>query len=196
MKAIQSDDHEDRYRKIARVINSLTDALSSGSIEKKAILDTRLRLQFIAHVVDRTTNQISDTMTSSSGKSGGEKESFAGSVLAASLAYVLTPEQGQFPTYCSVFLDEAFSNTSDKVSSRVLQTFKELKLHVNLITPFKNIGVSREYTKTLIMLSKNESTHVSTTNTLSWEEYDENKQQLNDDALKELGMTVNEDNKI
>lgn len=35
------------------------------------------------------------------------------------------------------FLDEAFSNTAEAVSRRVLKVFKALKIHVNLITPYK-----------------------------------------------------------
>lgn len=42
--------------------------------------------------IDAKTREVRDVLMSSSGKSGDEKESFAGTIVAASLAYVLTPD--------------------------------------------------------------------------------------------------------
>ena len=42
-------------------------------------------------------------LESSSGKSGGEKKPLAGTIVAASLAYVLTPDGYDYPIYKIVF---------------------------------------------------------------------------------------------
>lgn len=190
MNMLSLDDHELRYKAIEKVINTLTTALVSNAQEMKTVLDPRLRMQFLANVVDADTGEVKDTLNSSSGKSGGEKESFAGSVLAASLAYVLTPEGAQTPVYATVFLDEAFSNTSDKVSQRVLKIFHELGLHVNLITPFKNIELARDYAKSLVIMERNANTHSSSMCELSWQDYDEQLKLKKDQELLALGISV------
>ena len=179
-----------RYAAIEAVIDTLSIALESNAQEMKTILDPRLRMQFIANVIDKSTGDIKDTLNSSSGKSGGEKESFAGTVLAASLAYVLTPEGADSPIYSTVFLDEAFSNTSDKVSKRVLKVFKELNLHVNLITPFKNIELARDYAKSLVIMDRDSEKHNSSMCELSWEEYDAQLLAKQQNEALELGISV------
>lgn len=195
MNMLSLDDHEQRYKAIEKVINTLNTALTSNSQEMKTVLDPRLRMQFLANVVDAKTGEVKDTLNSSSGKSGGEKESFAGSVLAASLAYVLTPEGAQSPVYATVFLDEAFSNTSDKVSQRVLKIFHELGLHVNLITPFKNIELARDYAKSLVIMERDANNHSSSMCELSWQEYESQLKQKKDQELLSLGISVDEQSK-
>lgn len=190
MRMLTHDDHEGRYKAIEKVIDTLQKALDSNAQEMKSLLDPRLRMQFLANVIDKETGDVRDTMNSSSGKSGGEKESFAGSVLAASLAYVLTPEGTDYPVYATVFLDEAFSNTSDRVSKRVLKIFKELKLHVNLITPFKNIELARDFARSLVIMERNSDTHSSSMCELTWEDYDAQIKARQDRELAAAGIEI------
>lgn len=190
---ITSDDHEKRYDALEKVIQVLDTAVKNNNTKDNSrLLDPRLRMFFVAQELDRETNEIKDVLDSSSGKSGGEKEAFAGSVVAAALAYVLTPNDEEAPTYCSVFLDEAFSNTSDAVSIRVLRIFKELKLHVNLITPFKNIDVARDYARSLIIMTRDINTHNSMASELTWEQYDKQLNEARSQELANLGITIEE----
>ncbi len=198
LSLVVSDDHEARFRGLSKVIKILDDALNSSSLESRQLLDPRVRMKFLAKEIERGTDIVRDVLDSSSGKSGGEKEAFAGSVLAASLAYVLTPDRGAWPVYSSVFLDEAFSNTSDSVSSRVLRIFRELKLHVNLITPFKNIDIARDYARSLVIMTKSPQNE-SFVSELTWEEYDSKlsmkrrERELEDQkVIDEAGITVEE----
>ena len=143
MQAATGDDHEARFcglQAVVAILDKATSPSSGYTKESQRLLDPRYRLSFIAEDVDTASGQVLDVLASSSGKSGGEKEAFAGTVVAASLAYVLTPDTADAPIYCTVFLDEAFSNTAEAVSRRVLRVFRELRIHVNLITPFKNLG--------------------------------------------------------
>ncbi len=195
---IESIDNEKKFKAINNVIGILTNVLTTNAtMDSKKLLDPRLRMEFIAKELDRTTDQVKDVLDSSSGKSGGEKESFACTVMAASLAYVLTPQNYEAPVYASVFLDEAFSNTSEVVSRRVLRIFKELKIHINLITPYKNIEVAREYARSLILMDKNNDTNESSISELTWEEFDnqlkENKE-LELQEAKNLGIEILDEN--
>jgi len=182
-----SDDHELRFRHLQEVITLLDKASNSTTAHNKEslrLLDPRYQLTFFAEEVEAQTGKIRDVLMSSSGKSGGEKESFAGTIVAASLAYVLTPDGHDKPVYCTVFLDEAFSNTAEAVSRRVLRVFKELHIHINLITPYKNLNLARESARSLLIAERDVETHESRLCEVTWEELD--KMQAN----AELTATV------
>lgn len=176
MQAAIGDDHEARFAGLQAVVAILEKATSPASgytKESQRLLDPRYRLSFIAEDVETATGQVVDVLASSSGKSGGEKEAFAGTVVAASLAYVLTPDGANGPIYCTVFLDEAFSNTAEAVSRRVLRVFRELQIHVNLITPFKNLNLARESARSLLIAERDQQRHESHLCQVTWEEIDE-----------------------
>ena len=185
-----SDDHEARFRLLSDVVDILDKASAPGTStneESKRLLDPRYQMSFFAEEVDSQTLEIRDVLESSSGKSGGEKESFAGTIVAASLAYVLTPNGYDKPIYCTVFLDEAFSNTAEAVSRRVLRVFKELHIHVNLITPYKNLNLARESARSLLIAERNQTLHESHLCEVTWEEIDQRMAQQKQSAqLKEI----------
>ena len=175
MQGVTSDDHEARFAGLQTVVSILEKATSAASgytKESQRLLDPRYRLSFVAEDVETATGQVLDVLASSSGKSGGEKEAFAGTVVAASLAYVLTPDGADRPVYCTVFLDEAFSNTAEAVSRRVLRVFRELEIHVNLITPFKNLNLARESARSLLIVERDQQRHESRLCQVTWEEID------------------------
>lgn len=197
-----SDDHELRFRLLSDVVDILEKASApstSGNMESLRLLDPRYQMSFFAEEIDSQDFHIIDVLDSSSGKSGGEKESFAGIIVAASLAYVLTPDGYDRPIYCTVFLDEAFSNTAEAVSRRVLRVFKELHIHVNLITPYKNLNLARESARSLLIAERDPALHESHLCEVTWEEIDQRKAQQKQSAqltemageieLKELGNT-------
>ncbi|QEP45226.1 hypothetical protein D5085_18335 [Ectothiorhodospiraceae bacterium BW-2] len=167
----EPEDQEAHYHQLQKVVSQLDKATANQppTLESLRLLDPRYQLSFYAEEID-TDGVVKDRLTSSSGKSGGEKESFAGTIVAASLAYVLTPDGGEQPIYCTVFLDEAFSNSAEAVSRRVLRVFRELKLHVNLITPFKNLNLARESARSLIIVERDSATHESRSCEVTWEE--------------------------
>ncbi|HED39142.1 MAG TPA: hypothetical protein ENJ13_01775, partial [Chromatiales bacterium] len=117
-------------------------------------------------------------------------------IVAASLAYVLTPDGYDKPIYCTVFLDEAFSNTAEAVSRRVLRVFKELHIHVNLITPYKNLNLARESSRSLLIAERDPELHESHLCEVTWEEIDrriaEQKQSALLSEAESLGVDVPE----
>ncbi|WP_350305850.1 ATP-binding protein [Photorhabdus viridis] len=175
LSQVTSDDHEARFRQLAKVVEILGKASAPGSsntLESLRLLDPRYQMSFYAEELDINTGEIRDVLESSSGKSGGEKESFAATIVAASLAYVLTPIGYDRPVYCTVFLDEAFSNTAETVSRRVLRVFRELHIHVNLITPYKNLNLARESARSLLIAERDQENHDSHLCEVTWEEID------------------------
>ncbi|MGX2974230.1 ATP-binding protein [Ursidibacter arcticus] len=196
LNAINHTDHEQRFKLLQDVVNILDKASNSASsytLESQRLLDPRYQLNFFAEEINRETLVVLDVLGSSSSKSGGEKESFAGTILAASLAYVLTPEDADRPVYCTVFLDEAFSNTAESVSRRVLNVFKALHIHVNLITPFKNLNLAQESARSLLITERDVERHESHLCEITWEELDHllaEKQRKEQTLLTELGVEI------
>jgi|GEM_PF-132290 len=172
---IGSTDHDARFRHLADVVETLEQASAAGSVRAHwslQLLDPRHQMTFYAEELDEAL-EVRDVLESSSGKSGGEKEAFAGTIVAASLAYVLTPDGRDRPIYSTVFLDEAFSNTAETVSRRVLRVFRELGLHVNLITPYKNLNLARESARSLLIAERDVERHDSRLSEVTWTQIDE-----------------------
>jgi len=174
--SVNNDEHEKRFTQLSEVIDILKKASDTATHQlqdSQRLLDPRYQMSFSAKEIDKETDEVKDIWDSSSGKSGGEKESFAGVIVAASLAYVLTPDGCDRPIYSTVFLDEAFSNTSESVSRRVIAVFKELKIHVNLITPYKNLNLARDSANSLIIAERDKDRHESRLSEVTWETIDE-----------------------
>ena len=196
VSSINSIEYEQRFKKLAELISILekaSNSVTAHTLESQRLLDPRHQMSFYAEEVDLATEEIRDVLESSSGKSGGEKESFAGTIVAASLAYVLTPDGYDYPIYSTVFLDEAFSNTAEAVSRRVLKVFKALKIHVNLITPYKNLNLARESARSLLIAERDIEKHESHLCEITWQEIDEKmaqkQQQLHREA-QQLGVQL------
>jgi uncharacterized protein YPO0396 len=85
--------------------------------------------------------------TDSGGKSGGQKEKLAYTVLAASLAYQFGLEKGvvRSRSFRFVMIDEAFGRGSDDSTRFGLRLFKTMNLQLLIITPLQKIHIIEPY---------------------------------------------------
>ncbi len=85
--------------------------------------------------------------TDSGGKSGGQKEKLAYTVLAASLAYQFGLEWGAIRsrTFRFVAIDEAFGRGSDESTRYSLELFKKLNLQLLIVTPLQKLHIIEPY---------------------------------------------------
>jgi uncharacterized protein YPO0396 len=81
--------------------------------------------------------------TDSGGKSGGQKEKLAYTVLAASLAYQFGLEKGavRSRSFRFVMIDEAFGRGSDDSARFGLRLFKTMNLQLLIITPLQKLHI-------------------------------------------------------
>ncbi|MBN1411933.1 MAG: hypothetical protein JW969_13880 [Spirochaetales bacterium] len=81
--------------------------------------------------------------TDSGGKSGGQKEKLAYTVLAASLAYQFGLSWGEVKSrsFRFVAIDEAFGRGSDESARFGLELFKRLNLQLLIVTPLQKIHI-------------------------------------------------------
>jgi uncharacterized protein YPO0396 len=79
----------------------------------------------------------------SGGKSGGQKEKLAYTILAASLAYQFGLEWGavRSRSFRFVLIDEAFGRGSDESARYGLELFRQLNLQLLIVTPLQKIHI-------------------------------------------------------
>ena len=110
--------------------------------------------------------------TDSGGKSGGQKEKLAYTILAASLAYQFGLEWGneRSRTFHFVVIDEAFGRGSDESARFGLELFQRLNLQVLVVTPLQKIHIIEPFVSTVGFVHNAEG-NCSRLQTLTIEEY-------------------------
>lgn len=108
----------------------------------------------------------------SGGKSGGQKEKLAYTILAASLAYQFGLEWGEVRSrsFRFVVIDEAFGRGSDESAQYGLKLFQQLNLQLLIITPLQKIHIIEPFVASVGFVH-NEDGSVSRLRNLTIEEY-------------------------
>ena len=88
-----------------------------------------------------------ENYSDSGGKSGGQKEKLAYTILAASLAYQFRLDWGaeRSEAFRFVVIDEAFGRGSDESTRFALELFTRLGLQLLIVTPLQKIHVIEPY---------------------------------------------------
>ena len=108
----------------------------------------------------------------SGGKSGGQKEKLAYTILAASLAYQFGLEWGavRSRSFRFVVIDEAFGRGSDESAQYGLKLFQQLNLQLLIVTPLQKIHIIEPFVSSVGFVH-NEGGRSSRLRNLSIEEY-------------------------
>lgn len=114
--------------------------------------------------------------TDSSGKSGGQKEKLAYTILAASLAYQFGLEWGavRSRSFRFVVIDEAFGRGSDESARYGLSLFSKLNLQLLIVTPLQKTHIIEPFVASVGYVTI-EDGRASRLRNLSIEEYREDK---------------------
>jgi uncharacterized protein YPO0396 len=109
----------------------------------RKVTDVRNWFTFSASERWREDDREHEHYTDSGGKSGGQKEKLAYTVLAASLAYQFGLEWGasRSRTFRFVVIDEAFGRSADPSTRYGLELFERLNLQLLIVTPLQKIHV-------------------------------------------------------
>ncbi|MEV0294899.1 ATP-binding protein [Nocardia sp. NPDC050710] len=113
-----------------------------------------------------------ENYTDSGGKSGGQKEKLAYTILAASLAYQFKLDWGvaKSKTFRFVVIDEAFGRGSDESTRFALGLFGKLGLQLLIVTPLQKIHVIEPFVSSVGFVD-NKTGAYSRMQTLTIEEY-------------------------
>lgn len=112
----------------------------------------------------------------SGGKSGGQKEKLAYTVLAASLAYQFGLKWGEVKSrsFRFVVIDEAFGRGSDESAQYGLKLFRQLNLQLLIVTPLQKIHIIEPFVASVGFVH-NKDGRASKLRNLSIEEYRTNR---------------------
>ena len=112
----------------------------------------------------------------SAGKSGGQKEKLAYTILAASLAYQFGLEWGavRSRSFRFVVIDEAFGRGSDESAQYGLRLFAQLNLQLLIVTPLQKIHIIEPFVSSVGFVQNDEG-RASKLRNLSIEEYHKEK---------------------
>ncbi len=113
------------------------------------VTDVRNWFVFAASERYREDDTEHEHYSDSSGKSGGQKEKLAYTVLAASLAYQFGLEWGEVrsKSFRFVVIDEAFGRGSDESARYGLELFARLNLQLLVVTPLQKIHVIEPFVR-------------------------------------------------
>lgn len=119
----------------------------TDSAWSRRVTDVRNWFVFSASERWREDDTEHENYTDSGGKSGGQKEKLAYTILAASLAYQFKLEWGaaRSKTFRFVVIDEAFGRGSDESTRFALELFQRLGLQLLIVTPLQKIHVIEPY---------------------------------------------------
>lgn len=138
----------------------------------KRVTDVRNWFVFSASERWKEDDTEHENYTDSGGKSGGQKEKLAYTILAASLAYQFKLDwgTGKSRTFRFVVIDEAFGRGSDESTRFALGLFRRLGLQLLIVTPLQKIHVIEPYVSAVGFVD-NKSGNYSRLQSLTIEEY-------------------------
>ncbi|NWD48412.1 ATP-binding protein [Pseudomonas gingeri] len=140
------------------------------------VTDVRNWFLFAASERWREDDSEHEHYSDSGGKSGGQKEKLAYTILAASLAYQFGLEWGEVRSrsFRFVVIDEAFGRGSDESAQYGLKLFKQLNLQLLIVTPLQKIHIIEPFVSSVGFVH-NEGGRTSRLRNLSIEQYQANK---------------------
>ena len=137
-------DAEQRFERMAAVLERLDSGEPADVRWRRLVLDTRLHVGFVGVEVDPEGND-TNYHDSSSGLSGGQAQKLVFFCLAAALRYQLAPAGAELPRYGTVILDEAFDRADPAYTRRALDVFTRFGFHMVLATPLKLLRTLDDY---------------------------------------------------
>jgi uncharacterized protein YPO0396 len=137
---------EEKFLDVSRIIERFAGRDGQADADRawtRRVTDVREWFTFSASERNREDSSEREHYTSSGGKSGGQKEKLAYTILAASLAYQFKLEAsgGAAKTFRFVVIDEAFGRGSDGSTRFGLELFGRLGLQLLIVTPLQKIRV-------------------------------------------------------
>ncbi len=166
---------EAKFLQVKRIIERFRGREGTTELDRRwasKVTDVRNWFVFAASERWREDGSEHEHYSDSGGKSGGQKEKLAYTVLAASLAYQFGLEWGavRSRTFRFVVIDEAFGRGSDESAQYGLRLFQQLNLQLLIVTPLQKIHIIEPFVSNVAFVD-NADGSASRLRNLSIEEY-------------------------
>jgi len=168
---------EAKFLQVKKIIERFNGRQNFVDVDKKwrkKVTDVRNWFGFGANEIYLGDGSLKEYYSDSSGKSGGQKEKLAYTVLASSIAFAYGLEENSSKSFRFVMIDEAFGKGSDDSTKYGLELFKKLNLQLLVITPIQKINIIEPYIKSIHFVHNREGMDSSVVG-LSVEAYLEGK---------------------
>jgi len=158
------DEHyaESKFMRVKAIIERFRgrEGLADSDLRwRRKVTDVRNWFVFAASERWNEDNSEYEHYTDSGGKSGGQKEKLAYTVLAASLAYQFGLERGvvRSRSFRFVVIDEAFGRGSEESTRYGLELFRQMNLQLLVVTPLQKIHIIEPYVESVGFVYGNDS---------------------------------------
>jgi uncharacterized protein YPO0396 len=140
------------------------------------VTDVRQWFEFNASERYRADGSEKEFYEGSGGKSGGQKEKLAYTILASALAYQFGLQFGEIKSrsFRFVVIDEAFGRGSDESTRYGLELFKKLNLQLLIVTPLQKIHIIEGHVNSFHFVSNREGNNSQVSN-FTKQEYEQEK---------------------
>jgi uncharacterized protein YPO0396 len=170
---------ETKFLQVKRIIERFRGREGLAEQDRRwsaKVTDVRNWFVFAASERWREDDSEHEHYSDSGGKSGGQKEKLAYTILAASLAYQFGLEWGavRSRSFRFVVIDEAFGRGSDESAQYGLRLFAQLNLQLLIVTPLQKIHIIEPFVASVGFVDNKEG-RASKLRNLSIEEYREEK---------------------
>ena len=164
---------EEKYEQVKRILDRFAGMENSAREWTAMVTDVRQWFEFNASERYRTDRSEKEFYEGSGGKSGGQKEKLAYTILASALAYQFGLQFGESKSrsFRFVAIDEAFGRGSDESTRYGLELFKKLNLQLLIVTPLQKIHIIEGHVNSFHFVSNREGNHSQVSN-FTKEEYD------------------------
>ena len=166
---------EVKFLQVKRIIERFRGREGQSEQDRRwaaKVTDVRNWFAFAASERWRDDDVEHEHYSDSGGKSGGQKEKLAYTILAASLAYQFGLEWGaaRSRSFRFVVIDEAFGRGSDESAQYGLRLFAQLNLQLLIVTPLQKIHIIEPFVASVGFVH-NQDGRASRLRNLSIEEY-------------------------
>lgn len=190
---LESEDEDERRRERYHRVENFLAELEQDMAWTHRVIDVRNWFKFRADEFYKEEDTLRQSYSGAAGKSGGEKNRLASTILATAIAYQYGIDVGgkQTETFRLVAVDEMFSKTDDEFSQYLLDLFKEFHLQLLIVQPLDaKIHVVQKYVERYHVVERRDG--LSFVGDLSVREYlGESREQESKDEEEELeGETV------
>jgi uncharacterized protein YPO0396 len=169
---LEADDEDERRRERYHRVEQFLAELEQDINWTERVIDVRNWFRFRADEFYKDEETLRQSYSGAAGKSGGEKNRLASTILATAIAYQYGIDVGgkQTETFRLVAVDEMFSKTDDEFSQFLLDLFKEFHLQLLIVQPLDaKIHVVQKYVERYHIVERRDG--VSFVGDLSVSEY-------------------------
>ena len=164
---------EQQYAQVAALASRLRADTEEDKRWRREVVDVRNWFDFAAAECWRETGEEYEHFTDSGGKSGGQKEKLAYTILAASIVYNFGLEGSHAGEQSLRFavIDEAFLKSSDASARFGLKLFQQLDLQLLVVTPLLKIPTIAPFVQHVGFVWQDDVQHRSYLRNISIEEF-------------------------